>query len=287
MPLAEKLVESTPTTSANTPTPASQASRRPPLVAAAPNAPARRAGAGPRGRCRRGRAGRCRRRGAPRSARPRRAAAARERARAAGRPAAARRTRRSCSDPAERRRPAQPRRALARVSADDAHEEARARAPPRRARARRRRVGASWLASAPTPTKTGTGEIVASARYGRAARGQPSRDEPERRSRARATRAPAPIAASAASVRAAAVDGAREHELLPAGLLLGAQRADRGEQPPHGGEDRTEPADPPGRVAADGQQIVRDAVEEADAPCCRRRLRAKASRSARVGYVWR
>ena len=49
--------------------------------------------------------------------------------------------------------------------------------------------------------------------------------------------------------RAASADDPREHELLPAGVLLGAHRADGGEQPPDRGEDREGAADAPGDVA--------------------------------------
>ena len=75
---------------------------------------------------------------------------------------------------------------------------------------------------------------------------------------------PAAIAASAERYAVRRPTAPGEHELHPAGVLLGPQRAHRGEQPEDRGEDRERPADAPGGVAAHRQQVVRLAVEQAD-----------------------
>jgi len=61
-----------------------------------------------------------------------------------------------------------------------------------------------------------------------------------------------------------ALEHTGEDELLASRLLLGAKRPDGGQQAPDGGDDRADPPDPPGGVAADRQQVVRVAVEELD-----------------------
>ena len=126
-----------------------------------------------------------------------------------------------------------------------------------------RRVGASWLASAPTPTNTGTTDAVASASSADPPAGRPARTRPANSAIPR-TRTPAAIAASAERYVVPRPTGAGEHELHPAGVLLGPQRAHRSQQSEDGGEDRQRPTHTPGRVAGDGEQIVRDPVEQAD-----------------------
>ena len=59
-------------------------------------------------------------------------------------------------------------------------------------------------------------------------------------------------------------DGPGEDELHPARVLLGAQRAHRGQQTEDRGEDRERPADAPRGVAADREQVVGLAVEQAE-----------------------
>ena len=63
----------------------------------------------------------------------------------------------------------------------------------------RRRFGAIWLASAPTPTNTGTGDTTASARYAEPPTGSRVAARPTNVASHR-TSAPAPIAASDAAI---------------------------------------------------------------------------------------
>ena len=118
--------------------------------------------------------------------------------------------------------------------------------------------------SAPTPTNTGTTDVSRESKLGRAAGGQPRRDEARECSASQSTTVPARDGRKRRQICRSPPDDSREDELRAAGVLLGAQRTHRGEQPPDGREDRERPADAPRRVAADGQQVVRLAVEEAD-----------------------
>ena len=125
-----------------------------------------------------------------------------------------------------------------------------------------RRVGATWLATAPTPTKTGSGETSAS----------------ERKTEGPAPARPARIPASSASHTIAApsaIAGERRRETRGRGspapertssrrpASSSARSARTAASTPHSaGEDR-EGAQPPRHVAADGEQVVRHAVEQA------------------------
>ena len=125
----------------------------------------------------------------------------------------------------------------------------------------RRRVGASWLASAPTPTNTGITEHAASARYADGPAGSRASTSAAKHA-THSSSPPIAIAMSAVTYAPRRLDDARQHKLAAAGVLLGSQRPHCGEHAPHGGEDRERPADAPRGVAADGQQVTGHAVEQ-------------------------
>ena len=125
-----------------------------------------------------------------------------------------------------------------------------------------RRVGASWLATAPMPAKTDGDRGRREREVGRAAHGQPRDDEPgelgaPEDEHAEADRDELRGEGGAPSERAG------EHELEAAGVLLGPERPHRGEEPVDRGRDRERPADAPGGIPADRGDVVRLAVEEA------------------------
>ena len=64
--------------------------------------------------------------------------------------------------------------------------------------------------------------------------------------------------------RRSSPDRPGQHQFGAPGLLLGPQGPDRRQQAEHCAEDRERTADPPGAVAAHGQQVVRLAVEQND-----------------------
>ena len=68
----------------------------------------------------------------------------------------------------------------------------------------------------------------------------------------------------------APADDAREHELLPAGVLLAAKGARGGQEPPDRREDRQHAPDAPGGVALRGEQVVGRRRRTAARPCPRR-----------------
>ena len=118
------------------------------------------------------------------------------------------------------------------VSATIRSSEREGERPRRRSPVASRRVGASWLASAPTPTKTAATAAIASARKAEGPAARPPARSPTSRSPARRSARPAPTPASAARKRRAAADRSGEDELAAAGVLLGAQRPHRGEDAP-------------------------------------------------------
>ena len=124
-----------------------------------------------------------------------------------------------------------------------------------------RRVGATWPASAPTPTKTGSGETSASDRN----TDEPAPARPRRMptsSASHTTAAPIAIAGERRPEDRGAAHGAGEDELVAAGVLLGAQCADRGQHSPQTPAKIAKAPSAPRHVPADCQQVVRHAVEQ-------------------------
>ena len=184
--------------------------------------------------------------------------------------------------PAERGRPAQPARADGGVG-DHPQRATRRRARRPRCRVRQAPRRGDLAASAPTPTKTGSGETSASARNAEPApaarparmptsRASHSDHRPERRS----------PASDAANDRGAA--RRRRRGRAPGGrrpppcAARGPRRA-----APTRREHAAGAAEPPRHVAADGQQIVRHAVEEPQRAVVTERARELRARSASVG----
>ncbi len=237
-----------------------------PLGAQRERRSARRAGAGAAGRCRGRRAGPGRCRAGARSA-PRRAGGRAWPARAGAAPRAARRRTAAAPRPSPAASPTAASRPT-RCPRPSAASSATASAAPAIPVAMRR-VGAIWLATAPTPTKTGSGETSAIER------------KTEGPTPARPTRIPA----SSASHTIAAPDrdpGQRRPEHRRRGsprpertssrrpASSSARSARTAASMPHSaGEDR-EGAQPPRHVAADGEQVVGHAVEQAHARGSRR-----------------
>ena len=186
--------------------------------------------------------------------------------------------------PAERRRPAQPAGAACGVGDHPQQEQQPdGRAAELERDAARRRELARDSADADAHRHD---------RRRRQGRGRPSRRRAVRPGRSRRTRparaagCPRAIAASAARFAVRRPTGPGQHELQPARLLLGPQRAHRCEQAEDGGGDRQRPADAPGGVAADRHDVAGLAVEEPERPCCRRscgRTRAGRRVSGRRG----
>ena len=127
-----------------------------------------------------------------------------------------------------------------------------------------RRVGASWLGQRADADEDhgDRGDLEGQVGGGPAAR-PPASSPTQVASQSTATPASRPRR-SRRGTRVAAADGAGEDDLPATRVLLGAQRPHRGEDAPDGGEEREHAADPPGDVAADREQVVGDAVEEAD-----------------------
>ena len=181
-------------------------------------------------------------------------------------------------------------------------------ASPSAASLRRRRVGDHAAARTRRPS-TPKGRVRARgagwARAGSRARQRRRRPGPARRRRRARNAEPPTEAASArdpanmaqpqerasapidrrdaARNRRRRLDGPREHQLLAAGVLLRAHRANGREQPQTAAKSDSDPADPPGAVAADAQQVVRLAVEEPHRVVVAEGACANARRSAAVG----
>ena len=164
---------------------------------------------------------------------------------------------RSSSTHPSGRQPAQASRARSRCRPRRAARTRRPSTAPRTSRVASRRVGASWLASAPDTDEhrdhRAHGEREVGRRHRRAAGPRTSAAKHATHNRTIPTR----DRRQRGDERHAPADDAREHKLAPPGVLLGPQRAHRREQPPHGGEDGERAADPPGGVATDRQQVAR------------------------------
>ena len=145
-----------------------------------------------------------------------------------------------------------------------------------------RRVGASWLATAPMPTNTGTTDAVARARYADPPTGRPACDE------AGELREPQDQDAGRdrghrREIRRAPPEHPSQHELHPARVLLGPERSHGGQQSEDRGDDRQRTADAPGGVAArpSAGRVARRRT--GGSPCCRRSCGRTPRRSEIVG----
>ena len=144
-----------------------------------------------------------------------------------------------------------------------------------------RRFGATWLATAPTPTKTGRADTFASARYADPPTGSRATARPTNVA-SHSTAMPMPIATSAATNAAPRPTApANTSSCRPVSSSVRIART-AASNPHIAAKMDMKPREAPCRVAADGQEIVRHAVEEAQAL-----VRAEARREADpVGQRW-